>query len=157
MAKRTKITHTNKQSPSQRAGLNVSRGSLLMKKIKLNGTVFSGQGEGQKFLDLSWVKQQIEEKLGFTPYPGTLNILLSSESAKRRKLLEKAHSTKVCPADGHCSGIIFKAFIGTLECAIVIPEVAGYPWDVLEILAPANLREKLKLVDGDGITVTVNL
>ena len=128
-----------------------------MKKIKLSGKVFSGQGEGEKFLELPWVKRQVKEKLGFIPYHGTLNVRLSEESAKRRKLLEKATSMKVCPAEGYCSGKIFKAFVGVLECAIVIPEVAGYPRDVLEIIAPANLREKLQLADGDKITVTVNL
>ena len=128
-----------------------------MKKIKLSGKVFSGRGEGEKFLELPWVKLQVKEKLGFIPYHGTLNVRLSEESAKRRKLLEKAASMKVCPAEGYCSGKIFKAFVGVLECAIVIPEVAGYPRDVLEIIAPANLREKLQLADGDKITVTVNL
>ena len=128
-----------------------------MKKIKLSGKVFSGRGEGEKFLELPWVKRQVKEKLGFIPYHGTLNIMLSEKSAKRRKLLEKAASMKVCPAEGYCSGKIFKAFVGMLECAIVIPEVAGYPRDVLEIIAPANLREKLQLADGDKITVTVNL
>ena len=128
-----------------------------MKKIKLSGKVFSGRGEGEKFLELPWVKRQVKEKLGFIPYHGTLNVRLSEENAKRRKLLEKAASMKVCPAEGYCSGKIFKAFVGMLECAIVIPEVAGYPRDVLEIIAPANLREKLQLADGDKITVTVNL
>jgi riboflavin kinase len=128
-----------------------------LKKIKLSGKVFSGQGEGEKFLELPWVKRQVKEKLGFIPYHGTLNVRLSEESAKRRKLLEKVASMKVCPAEGYCSGKIFKAFVGMLECAIVIPEVAGYPRDVLEIIAPANLREKLQLADGDKITVTVNL
>ena len=128
-----------------------------MKKIKLSGKVFSGRGEGEKFLELPWVKQQVKEKLGFIPHHGTLNIMLSEKSAKRRKLLEKATSMKVCPAEGYCSGKIFKAFVGMLECAIVIPEVAGYPRGVLEIIAPANLREKLQLADGDKITVTVNL
>jgi riboflavin kinase len=128
-----------------------------LKKIKLGGKVFSGRGEGEKFLELPWVKRQVKEKLGFIPYHGTLNIMLSEKSAKRRKLLEKAASMKVCPAEGHCSGKIFEAFVGMLECAIVIPEVAGYPRDVLEIIAPANLREKLQLADGDKITVTVNL
>lgn len=128
-----------------------------MKKIELSGKVFSGRGEGEKFLELPWVKRQVKEKLGFIPYHGTLNVRLSEESAKRRKLLEKATSMKVCPAEGYCSGKIFKAFVGVLECAIVIPEVAGYPRDVLEIIAPANLREKLQLADGDKITVTVNL
>jgi riboflavin kinase len=128
-----------------------------LKRIKLNGTVFCGGGAGKKFLDLPWVKQQIEKKLGFAPYSGTLNVLLSEESAKRRKLLEKAHSTKICPANGYYNGALFKAFIGTLECAIVIPEVAGYPKDVLEIIASVNLRETLQLEDGSEVTVTVNL
>jgi len=128
-----------------------------VKKIKLSGKVFSGRGEGEKFLELSWAKQQVKEKLGFIPYHGTLNIKLSEESAKRRKLLEKAASMEICPAEGYCSGKIFKAFVGVLECAVVIPEVAGYPENVLEIISPINLREKLQLADGDKITVTVNL
>jgi riboflavin kinase, archaea type len=128
-----------------------------LKRIKLSGTVFSSRGDGKKFLELPWVKQQIMEKLGFAPYPGTLNVRLSEESAKRRRLLEKAHSIKICPADGYCSGALFKALIGTLECAIVIPEVAGYPKDVLEVIAAVNLREHLQLEDGNEVTVTVNL
>ena len=128
-----------------------------MKRIELNGTVFSSRGEGKKFLDLPWVKQQINQELGFTPYPGTLNVMLSEESVKRKKLLEKAHSIKVCPADGYCNGTLIKASIGKLECAIVIPEVAGYPKGVLEIIAPVNLRETLQLEDGGEVTVTVNL
>ncbi len=119
--------------------------------------MFFGKGEGKEFLDLPWVKQQIEEKLGFTPYPGTLNIQLTTEGANRRKLLEKIQSIKVYPADGYCTGLIFKAFIGKLECAIIIPQTTDYPKDILEIIAPSNLREKLQLEDGDEITVTVSL
>ena len=133
------------------------RGAVLLKRLKLSGTVFAGGGEGKKFLDLPWVNQQIEKKLGFVPYPGTLNVLLSEESAKRRKLLETSHSMKICPANGYCNGALFKAFIGSLECAIVVPEVAGYPKGVLEIIAAVNLRETLQLEDGSEVTVTVNL
>jgi CTP-dependent riboflavin kinase len=128
-----------------------------LKKVELSGKVFSGGGKGEKFLELPWVKQQLKEKLGFISYHGTLNIMLSEESAKRRKLLERATSMKVCPAEGYCSGKIFKAFVGMLACAVIIPGVPGYPLNVLEIVAPANLREKLQLADGDEITVTVNL
>jgi len=128
-----------------------------LKRIELSGKVFSSRGEGKKFLELPWVKRQIKQKLGFTPYLGTLNVMLSEESVKRKKLLEKAHSIKVCPADGYCSGTFIKALIGTLECAIVVPEVAGYPKGVLEIIAPVNLRETLQLEDGGEVTVTVIL
>ena len=126
-----------------------------MKKIVLSGTVFSGGGEGKKFVDLPWGKRQIEETLGFIPYSGTLNLRLSEESEKSRNLLEKAHSVKVCPSEGYHSGEIIKTSIGTLKCAIVVPEIAGYPKNVLEIIAPVNLREKLQLEDGAEVTVTV--
>ncbi|MEM2419584.1 MAG: DUF120 domain-containing protein, partial [Candidatus Bathyarchaeia archaeon] len=41
------------------------------KTIQVKGKVFSGTGEGSKFVGLKWVKNQIEEKLGFTPFKGT--------------------------------------------------------------------------------------
>lgn len=128
-----------------------------MERITLCGRVFSGEDEGKKFVDLPWVKRQIEAKLGFIPYSGTLNLRLSEESVKRRKLLEKAHSIKVSPAEGYCNGVLIKASIGTLECAVVVPEIAGYPKDVLEIIASVNLREKLQLEDGAEVAVSVNL
>ena len=126
-----------------------------MKNIELGGIVISGRGDGKKFLEMEWVKRQIIEKLGFTPYPGTLNIKLTGESTKRKKLLKKAPSTKICPTEGFRSGLLFKGFIGIVECAIVIPETARYPKDLLEVLASVNLRKTLQLEDGFEVTVAV--
>jgi riboflavin kinase len=128
-----------------------------LKRIKLTGEVFSGTGGGKKYLTLPWVKRQIEEKLGFTPYPGTLNILLSKKSARRRKMLETADAMKIRPAGGYCSGILHRAHIDELKCAVVIPEVAGYPDDYLEVIAADYLRAKLELEDGDTVTITADL
>lgn len=129
----------------------------MLKELKLNGKVFSGKGGGKNFLKLPWVKQQITAKLLFTPYLGTLNIQISSDSTDKRKLLENVASMMVYPAEGYSTGKIFKATIDTVECGIVIPEIAGYPQDLIEIIAPVNLREKLQLADGDEITVKVLL
>jgi len=126
-------------------------------KIELNGRVFTGQGEGRKYLERPWVKREIEEKLGFTPYAGTLNLKMSAESVEQRKVLEKQAFLRVCAAEGCCSGIIFKAKLGAQECAVVIPEVDGYPKDVLEVISWTNLREKLRLRDGDEVKVTVTV
>lgn len=134
-----------------------SWGSAFLLSLVLDGKVVSGQGSGRKYLELPWVMQQIEEKLGFTPYPGTLNLLLSEESARVRKLLEKAKSFKIFPAEGYCVGILIKATIKGLKCALIIPQVKGYPENILEIIAPVNLREALKIADGDAVTVKVNL
>jgi len=128
-----------------------------LKRIKLKGTVFSGGGEGKKFIELPWVKRQITEKLGFTPYPGTLNVKLTEKSAKQRKLIEKTPSTKIIPAEGYCNGLLFKALIDIVECAMVLPEVTGYPKDLLEVIAFVNLRKALQLEDGCEVTVAVNV
>ncbi len=126
-----------------------------MQKIVFKGTVFSGKGEGRKFINLPWVKGQIKENLGFTPYIGTLNIRLFCESVKQKKLLENAQKLEIYPEKGFCKGMLIKSCIADLECAIIIPEVANYPVNVLEIIAPWCLRERLTLMDNDEVIVTV--
>ena len=128
-----------------------------MRKIFFRGTVFSGKGEGRKFVGLPWVKRQVEEKLGFSPYPGTLNIRLTEEDTKKKVLLEKAEGETIEPQAGYCPGVMFKASIETLDCAVVIPKVLNYPSDVLEVIAPVCLREKLKLADCSSVIVAVTV
>lgn len=127
-----------------------------MKNIEISGKVFTGKGTGAKFITLQWVRTQIEAKAGFTPYAGTLNIRLSDKNAARRKVLETTETMSIRPAEGYCNGKLFKATISTVNCAVVIPEVAGYPHNVLEIIASINLRQQLQLSDGDEVTVTVH-
>jgi riboflavin kinase, archaea type len=119
------------------------------------GKVTSGEGNGRKYLQLSWVLTQIEEKLGFTPYLGTLNLTLAQESAENKKLLKKAETFQISPAKGYCAGLLVKGFVGGLECAIVLPQVPTYPELLLELIAPVNLRDALAIKDGDFVTVTV--
>jgi riboflavin kinase len=125
-------------------------------KIVFKGKVFSGNGQGRKYINLPWVKQQIQEKLGFTPYPGTLNIQLTQQSTKRKKHLEKVERNEVRPQKGYCTGTLIKTTIDNIDCAIIVPQVPSYPTDVLEIIAPWYLRERLKLTDGDEVTITLS-
>ena len=127
-----------------------------MKTLCIKGTVFSGKGEGARFIELPWVKKQITEKLGFTPYRGTLNIELTKEEFEKRALLEKAESIEISPVKGFSRGRCFKAnLMDKLECAIVIPEIPDYPENVIEVIAPTNLREKLQLREGDSVEIKI--
>jgi riboflavin kinase len=123
--------------------------------VTFEGKVFTGEGNGKKYLALPWVQRQVKEKLGFKPFLGTLNLKLSRESSLRRKLLEKNESPTICPAEGYCVGVLLKATVDAMECAVIIPKVKNYPENVLEIIAPVNLREKLKVKDDDEVAVTV--
>ena len=126
-----------------------------MNQVKFNGTITSGQGNGKKYLELPWVKRQIQEKLGYTAYPGTLNVKLLEKNTTQRKKLTGKKAIQICPAEGYCFGAIFKATINGLECAVVIPQVKGYPENILEVIAPLYLREALKLKDKDQVEITV--
>jgi riboflavin kinase len=127
-----------------------------LKTFRIKGTVFSGKGEGARFIEFPWVKRQMVEKLGFTPYRGTLNIALTNEEFKKRALLEKVQAIEILPVKDFSRGRCYKAnLMDKLECAIVIPEIPNYPENVIEVVAPTNLREKLQLRDGDSVEVKI--
>jgi len=128
-----------------------------LKTLLLKGEVFSGKGEGTEFIKLPWVRKQIKEKLGFTPYLGTLNIRLTERSVILKNLLKNAQGIEITPAEGFHRGVCFKAYLMGLECAVVIPEVQDYPENTLEVVAPTKLREHLKLKDGSIIEIKVLL
>ncbi|MDH5391221.1 MAG: CTP-dependent riboflavin kinase [Candidatus Bathyarchaeota archaeon] len=119
----------------------------------LEGRVFSGGGIGSFFINLSWVRSQIKEKLGFNPYPGTLNLqLLPGTDVK--ELRDTTKGIKIKSSEGFHEGRCFKALImEKLWGAVVVPDVPKYPHDLLEIMAPVNLRETLGLKDGVDIEV----
>ena len=126
-----------------------------MRTFALKGKVFTGEGSGKKYLSLPWVKQQIEEKLGYTPFVGTLNLRLTEESVEQQKQFKTLKAIIISPKVGYCVGMLLKARIHGVDCAVVLPQVEGYPKNVLEIIASVNLRERLKLKDEDTISVTV--
>ena len=124
-------------------------------KIILKGKVFSGGGTGSFFVNLPWAKKQFNEKLGFNPYPGTLNLQLS-QGTDVKELRNSTKGIKIMSPEGFHEGRCFKALImEKLWGAVVVPDVPGYSHDLLEILAPVNLREALGLKDGVEIEVTV--
>jgi len=129
-----------------------------LKTLRLKGSVFSGTGEGSKYISLPWVKQQIREKLGFDPYVGTLNIKLTEDSVKHKKTILRKSSLEILPAAGFCRGKLFEArHASNAIVAVIVPEIPEYPEDVLEIISPENLRKKLQLRDGDTIEVEIIL
>ncbi|HEX7593320.1 MAG TPA: DUF120 domain-containing protein [Anaerolineae bacterium] len=45
----------------------------------IRGIVCAGQGQGRSFTRLDWVRRQFRDKLGFDPYPGTLNLQIDAK------------------------------------------------------------------------------
>lgn len=126
--------------------------------IIIKGKVFSGKKDSGCYLRLNWVKQQLLEKVGFIPYPGTLNLKLDNKYVKAKKLLKGFEGIAIVPKLGYCPGKCYRAkFRSAFHCAVILPELVGYPEDVLELISPTNLREKFQLNDGDSIEIEVCL
>ncbi|MCW7077207.1 MAG: winged helix-turn-helix domain-containing protein/riboflavin kinase [Candidatus Syntropharchaeales archaeon] len=127
--------------------------------IELIGSVTTGLGEGQYYIVQDGYMEQFGEKLGFMPFPGTLNLNLTKESILLRKKLDNRKGIPISgfKADGRTfgGGRCFSGEIADIRSALIIPDRTHYPGDIIEILAPVNLRESLSLADGDKIRMKV--
>jgi len=129
--------------------------------ISIEGVVFTGLGEGAYYISQKGYRKQIVDKLGFDPYPGTLNLKLTSNIDLRTRGELDAY-----PA------IEIKGFkdrlrtFGPAKCyrAIINDEVKGavitamrshYDTSIIEVIAPTYLRNRLKLRDGDKVKVKI--
>ena len=129
---------------------NRSRSSLW-----IEGRVASGLGRGAQFIALDWVRQQLRESLGLTPFPGTLNLEVAPEVFRsifdRRTAFQKISD----PSAPHCPGFLCRVALqanGQICGAayVILPEMTAYQ-DVLEVISEHNLREALRLQDGDRV------
>lgn len=127
--------------------------------IELHGQVIAGLGEGQYYIAQHGYMSQFSEKLGFQPFPGTLNIKLNEASIALRQLMDCA--APVCIQgfnDGKRTfgaGKCYLIRINGIKSAVIVPERTHYPNNLLEIIAPVNLRETLHLKDGDEVNIKV--
>ncbi|RUM33240.1 MAG: riboflavin kinase [Archaeoglobus sp.] len=133
----------------------------LPKTIVIAGKVTSGIGEGAYYVSLEGYRKQFIEKLGFNPFPGTLNLKIPKEQMFFRKLLDRETGIKIegFSAENRTFGDVksFRCNIKGVVSAIVIPQRTHYPDNVLEVISPIKLRDELGLKDGDVIDVEVDL
>jgi riboflavin kinase, archaea type len=136
-------------------------GGAEMEKIEIVGTVFSGLGEGAYYVSMKGYKKQFLAKLGFEPFPGTMNLRL--DSPVYRKVRRDLETMKGIHIDGFKDGKrtfggaeCFRATLnGKVEGAVLVIERTIHDDTVLEIISPVNLRKQFRLKDGDPMVVTI--
>ncbi|RLF10854.1 MAG: riboflavin kinase, partial [Thermoprotei archaeon] len=127
------------------------------------GEVFTGMGEGAYYVSREGYKRQFVAKLGFDPYPGTLNLRLrDAQSLRSRELLDHFKGIEI---EGFSDGDrtygpvkCFRATInGRVEGALVMATRTHYGKDVVEFIAPVNVRRMLSLKDGDVVKAEIHV
>jgi riboflavin kinase len=131
------------------------------RSIIIEGKVFSGLGEGAYYVSREAYRRQFIEKLGFDPYPGTLNLkIVDEQNARLRSELDAYPGIKINGFRNkdrtYGSVKCFHAMInGREKGAVIFAFRSHYGKDVLEIIAPVYLRGQLKLKDGDKVKVEI--
>jgi len=130
--------------------------------LELTGAVTDGKGEGKYFIALEGYAEQFESKLGYTPFPGTLNLDLTSASTERRTRLDDRNPTCIeAWEDGESTYGAVACYPARLIGAantpahVLVPKRTDHDLDQLEIVSPVKLREAYDLDDGDQLTVRI--
>ena len=126
--------------------------------MKIKGTVTSGKGNGRNYLLEEEYLQQCKRKLGFIPYPGTLNIKIDERDMKKFGKLKQGHAIILhgFKKNSKVFGSVkcFRAMLMGKDVVIVVPEKSFYT-DIMEIISDKNLRNELTLKDGDCVEVNI--
>ncbi len=124
-----------------------------------SGEVFSGRGEGAFYVSI--YAKSFRRVIGYTPYPGTLNIRLKSRedveifneciSMIPKKIVEppKVEGARLARV------IVFPILVNGYPAWGVRPEITVYKNDVVEVVADKFLREMLGLKDGDTVYISL--
>jgi len=127
--------------------------------IEFMGTVVSGLFEGAYYISKDGYRRQIAEKLGFEPFPGTLNVRIRQDDFEKRRRLESGPGIHI---EGFKDGE--RAF-GSANCypvtindevegALIVAERSIHDYNVMEVISPIYLRRKLGLADGDKVRLS---
>jgi len=124
--------------------------------LRMRGHVVSGLGEGRYYLSQPGYVVQFAERLGYTPYPGTLNVKLGGEDLVRLRAIKDWSGTRIDPFEA--SGRTFggaKCVASRLNgraCHLIMPDRTHHQ-DIAEFISPEFLRGALSVQDLDPVDI----
>ena len=130
--------------------------------IKLTGSIISGLGEGAYYMSLKGYTKQFKAKIGYIPFPGTLNIKLNQlQSTQIIQQLDELDSVMIEPfSDGKRTYGWVKCFHATLndsvKCELIRLERTHHDNSVIELISKNNLRKMVKLKTDSKVTIKIH-
>ena len=101
-------------------------------------------------------QEAFDGKLGFRPYPGTLNLKTEADEREEFEADSKTIEIReVYDEEGErLSNVdVTPCKIEGVECGLLQLEFTDHPKSIAEVIAPIELREKFDLNDGNKITL----
>lgn len=130
--------------------------------IELKGKIISGMGEGAYYMALKGYTKQFVEKIGYVPFPGTLNVKL--ERKEFTEAVRQLDSFEGKLIKGFSDGKrtygwvkCFSAKINSVDCQLIRLERTHHDTSVIELISKKNIRKISKLNDNSKVSVIVSV
>ena len=131
--------------------------------VYLTGTLVSGMGEGAYYMGLKGYTKQFKSKIGYVPFPGTLNIRLDKkihqESIKQFETLDGVKLDGF--SDGKRTYGWVKCFSAKLNnsinCELIILERTHHDDSVIELISKTCLRKNTKLKYDSKVSIKIEI
>ena len=131
--------------------------------LSISGTITSGMGEGAYYMSMKGYTKQFKSKLGYIPYPGTLNVQLKEKKfSEAISQLSNYDGTKINPfSDGKRTfGWVkcFKSKINNkIDCELILLERTHHDTTIVEFIAKTNIRKSLKIGNKSNIKIKISI
>lgn len=129
--------------------------------FSVKGTVSSGLGKGKEFVSLEPYTVQFEDRLGYRPYPGTLNLEVSTPIAGKLDHLS-AISIEGWEDSGRSFGAVSAYPVRIRNRSelppihLIVPNRTDHDTSTIELISPVKLRDRLSLIDGSTLEISVD-
>lgn len=128
--------------------------------LVFQGTIISGMGEGAYYMSMKGYTKQFKTKLGYVPFPGTLNVKL-----KDKESIEAKRSLDAYPAvmvDGFSDGKrtygwvkCYPAKINNIDAALILLERTHHDDSIIELISEENIKKSTRLSTGSRVSIRV--
>ncbi|MGI9566388.1 MAG: DUF120 domain-containing protein [Nitrosopumilus sp.] len=129
--------------------------------VDLKGTLVSGMGEGAYYMGLSGYTKQFKSKIGYVPFPGTLNVRLDQKIYQEAiKQFDTLDGVKIESfSDGMRTYGWVKCFQAKLNnsinCKLIILERTHHDDSIIELISKVCIRKSGKLKEGSKISIKI--
>ncbi|MHA1213849.1 MAG: DUF120 domain-containing protein [Candidatus Hodarchaeales archaeon] len=132
-------------------------------KITLKGKIVTGMGEGAYYMNRKGYKHQLSVILGYTPFPGTLNLQILEEQSQKNFNRVLQSPSKYIPEFSEENRRFGKVFVWPtylligdkkVDSAIIRPDRTHHT-NQIELIAEHHIKTTYNVKDGDEIIVVL--
>ena len=129
--------------------------------IELKGEIISGMGEGAYYMSLKGYTKQFKSKIGYVPFPGTLNVkLYQKEYLEAIQQVDDLDGQKINSfSDGKRTYGWVKCFTAklnrTINCQLIRLERTHYDNSIIELISKNNICKTANLKPGSKVSIKI--